>query len=118
VLTNWKDLVAPIADVDKIPERLEQTLQAMYGKYVGAEARDIQFEYFRAWQKPLKSSTLDHSSRILMLACYDNNGNGTEPPLTDEQIKKCIFQSFPLTVATTVLDNTLQPCHGRILWSL
>jgi hypothetical protein len=81
VLTNWEDLVAPIADVDKTPERFEQTLQAMYRKCVGAEARDIEFEYFRTLQKSLKSSTLDHSIRMF----------------TDEQIKKCIFQYFPLT---------------------
>jgi hypothetical protein len=84
----------PITDADKTPERFEQMLQAMYRKYVGAEARDIQFEYFRTLQKPMKSSMLDHSSRMLTLARYGNKLPGTEPPLTtDEQIKKCI-QSF------------------------
>jgi hypothetical protein len=29
-LTNWEDLVAPIADADKDPPHFEQTLQAMY----------------------------------------------------------------------------------------
>jgi hypothetical protein len=46
LIMNWEDLVAPIANADKIPELFEQTLQAMYQKYVGAEARNIQFEYF------------------------------------------------------------------------
>jgi hypothetical protein len=49
-LMNWEDLVAPIADTDKTPERFEQMLQAMYRKYVGAKVRDIQFEYFRTLQ--------------------------------------------------------------------
>jgi hypothetical protein len=44
----------------------------------------------------MKASTLDHSSRMLTLACYGNKLPGTEPPLNDEQIKKCIFHSFPL----------------------
>jgi hypothetical protein len=44
-LTNWEDLVAPIVDADKTPKRFEQILKAMYRKYVGAEARDIQFGY-------------------------------------------------------------------------
>jgi hypothetical protein len=95
-LTNWEDLVAPIADADKGSPRFEQMLQAMYHRYVGAEARDIHFEYFCTLQKPMKASMLDHSNRMLTLACYGNKLPGTEPPLTDEQIKKCIFQSFPL----------------------
>jgi hypothetical protein len=92
---NWEDLVAPIVDAEKTPEQSEQMLQAMYRKYVGAEARDIQFEYFRTLQKRMKSSMLDHSSRMLTLAHYGNKLPGTKSPLT-EQIKKCIFQSFPL----------------------
>ncbi len=55
-LTNWEDLSSTIADVDQTPARFELTLQEeLYRKYVGAEARDIQFEYYRTIQKPLKS---------------------------------------------------------------
>ena len=32
---------------------------------------------------------------MLTLAWYGNKLPGNEPPLTDKQIKKCIFQSFP-----------------------
>jgi hypothetical protein len=38
--------------------RFELMLQEMLRKYVGAEARDVQFEYFCSIQKPLKASTL------------------------------------------------------------
>jgi hypothetical protein len=95
-LTNWEDLVAPIADADKTPEQFEQMLQAMYRKCIGAEARDIQVAYFRTLQKPMKSSMLDHSSRMLTLARYGNKLPCAEPPLTNKPIRKCIFQSFPL----------------------
>jgi hypothetical protein len=95
-LTNWEDLIVPLNDADKTPARFEQILQEMYRKYVGAEARDVQFEYFRTLQKPMKSSILEHSSRMLTLARYGNKLPGTEPPLTDEQVKKQIFHSFPL----------------------
>ena len=95
-LMNWEDITSNITDAEKTPLRFEQTLQALYRKYVGAEARDTQFEYFRNIQKPMKASTLDHSSRMLTLARYGNKLPGTEPPLTGEQIKKCIFTSFPL----------------------
>jgi hypothetical protein len=45
-LTNWDDLILPIGDVDKMSDLFELTLQEMYCKYVGSEARDIQFDYF------------------------------------------------------------------------
>jgi hypothetical protein len=94
-LNNWEDLTSTIADVDKTPASFEATIQALYRKYVGAEARDIQFEHFRSLKKPLKASILDHSSRMLTLARYGNKLPGIEPALNDEQIKKFIFQSFP-----------------------
>jgi hypothetical protein len=96
-LTNWEDIISTIADGDKTPARFEDALQSMYRKYVGAEARDIQFEYFKSLHKPIKAGTLDHSSRMLTLARYGNKLPGTEPLLTDDQVKKCIFQSYPLT---------------------
>jgi hypothetical protein len=71
-------------------------LQEIYRKYVGAKDQDIQFEYFQTLQKPMKSSMLDYSSRMLTLAHYGNKLPGTKPLLMDEQIKKCIFQSFPI----------------------
>jgi hypothetical protein len=62
VLTNWEDLILPIGDVDKMPNRFELSLQEMYHKYVGSEARDVQFEYFWTLRKPMKSSPLEFSS--------------------------------------------------------
>ncbi len=64
-LSNWEDIIALIPDADKTPARFELALQEMYRKYVGAEARDVQFEYYRSISKPLKASTLDHSSQML-----------------------------------------------------
>jgi hypothetical protein len=61
-LLNWEDCV-PIMDADKTPEWFEQMIQAMYQKYLGAEAHGIQLEYFRTLQNLMKSSMLDHSSR-------------------------------------------------------
>jgi hypothetical protein len=94
-LTNWEDLIDPIADQDKTVARFEQTIQELYRKYVGAEARDTQIEYYKTLRKPMKMNPLDHSSRMLTLARYGNKLPGNEPPLTDQQIKKCIFHSFP-----------------------
>jgi hypothetical protein len=45
-LTNWEDITSTIAEIDRTPARFELAIQAMYRKYVGAEAREVQFEYF------------------------------------------------------------------------
>jgi hypothetical protein len=98
VLTNWEDIITPISDIDKTLEHFKLTPQEIYHKYVGPKVMAIQFEYFHMLQKPpLKSSTLDHLSQMLMLAHYGYKLPGNEPLLIDEQIKKCIFSSFPLT---------------------
>jgi hypothetical protein len=94
-LTNWEDIIDPIDAADKSDVRFDAAIQEMYRKYVGAEARDTQLEYFKTLRKPMKSDPLTHSSRMLTLARYGNRLPGTEPPLTDLQVKKCIFHSFP-----------------------
>jgi hypothetical protein len=94
-LTNWEDIVDTIVEADKTDVRFNAAVQEMYRKYVGAEARDTQIEYFKTLRKPMKSDPLAHSSRMLTLARYGNKLPGTEPPLTDLQVKKCIFNSFP-----------------------
>jgi hypothetical protein len=44
----------------------------------------------------MKSSKLNHLSRMLTLACYGNKLTDTEPPLTSKQTKKYMLASFPL----------------------
>jgi hypothetical protein len=48
---------------------------------------------------------------MLTLACYGNKLPGHEPVLTNEQVKKCIFQSFPdkwqQQFIWTAIDNYL-----------
>jgi hypothetical protein len=118
-LTNWENLIGPIVDQDKTVARFEQTIQELYRKYVGAKARDTQIEYYKTLRKPMKMNPLDHSSRMLTLARYGNKLPGSEPPLTEQQIKKCIFHSFPLKwqqqfirsgqqVATTILSDIIE----------
>jgi hypothetical protein len=120
-LSNREDIISPIEDEDKTPERFELTLQEMYREHVGAEARDVQFKYFRSIQKPLKASTMDHLSRMLTFARYSNKLPGNEPILTKEQIKKCIFSSFPLTWQQQGIffqSNELLTHHWQILLNL
>ena len=35
LMNSWEDHTAPISDADKTPDQFDQTLQAMYRKYVG-----------------------------------------------------------------------------------
>jgi hypothetical protein len=92
-----RSYLLPIAEApDKTPECFKVVLHQLYRKHEGAEARDIQSEYFQTLCKPINSSPLDHSICMLTLACYGNKLPGNEPALTpDDQVKKCIFQSFP-----------------------
>jgi hypothetical protein len=94
-LTNWEELVTPLPDVDKTVAHFEQTLHEMYPQYVGAEARNTQIEYYKIFLKPIKMNPLDHASQMLTLAHFGNKPPGIEPPFTEEQVKKCIFHSFP-----------------------
>jgi hypothetical protein len=94
-LTKWEGIIDPIADPDKTSVRFDAAMQEIYHKYVGAEARDTQLEYLKTLRKPMKSDPLTHSSRMLTLARYGNRLPGTDPQLTELQVKKCIFHSFP-----------------------
>lgn len=94
-LTNWEDIIAPIADADKTVPRFEQALQEMYRKYVVSDSRDTQIEYYKTLRKPIKTDPLDHSNRMQTLARFGNKLPGIEPALTEDQIKNCIFHSFP-----------------------
>jgi hypothetical protein len=118
-LTNWEDIIDPIDDPDKTDVRFDAAMQEMYRKYVGAEARDTQLEYFKTLRKPMKSDPLTHSSRMLTLARYGNRLPGTDPGLSELQIKKSIFHSFPQSwqqqfvrtgqhVATTQLSDIIE----------
>jgi hypothetical protein len=119
VLTNWEDIIDPIDNADKTDECFEEEMQQMYHKYVGAEARDTQLEYFKTLCKPMELDPLTHSSCMLTLERYINKLLGTEPPLMEIQVNKCIFQSFLQTwqqqfirtgqhVATTQLSDIIE----------
>jgi hypothetical protein len=101
VLTDWEDITATIGEAGKTADGFYAAIQEIYHKYVGAEAQDTQSEYFKTLLKPMKSDPLKHSSRMLMLARYGNKLPGTDPELTEAQIKKCIFH-FSSELATTV----------------
>jgi hypothetical protein len=98
-LTNWEDIIEPIDEQDKTDVCFHAAIQEIYCKYVGAEARDTQLEYFKTLRKPMKSDPLRmHSSRMLTLARYGNRLPGTDPLLTELQVK----QFFPAVLAATV----------------
>jgi hypothetical protein len=61
-LLNWEDLVTALANVDKMVASFEKTLQEMYHKHIGMEARNTQIEYYKTLRMPMKGSSLDHAS--------------------------------------------------------
>jgi hypothetical protein len=87
-MTNWEDITTNIEEDEKMADHFDAAIQEMYTKYVGAEARDTQAEYFKTLCKPMESDLLTHSSRMLKLAWYGNKLPGTDPELTEAQVKK------------------------------
>jgi hypothetical protein len=103
VLTNREDIIDLIADPDKTDIHCDAAIvQEVYRDYVGAEARDTQLEYFKTLRKPMKSDPLTHLSRMLTLARYGNMLPGTNPLLTDLQVKNAFFILLPAVLATSV----------------
>jgi hypothetical protein len=97
-LTNWENIANTIDDADKTAAQFEEVMHEMYCKYIGAKARvDTQLEEcFKMLHKPMEPDLLMDSSRILTLARYGNKKMlWMEPPLTDVQVRMCIFHSSP-----------------------
>jgi hypothetical protein len=87
VLTNWGDITANIEEAEKTDDRFNAVIEEIYHQYVGAKARDTQSEYFKTLRKRMQADPLMHSSRMLTLARYGNKLPGTDPELTEAQIK-------------------------------
>jgi hypothetical protein len=96
-LSNWEDLIAPHLQM-LIRQLL--VLNNLYKKCIANMLElklkgDTQIEYYKTLWKPIKSNPLNHASQMLTLACFGNKLPGIKPPLTEIQVKKCIFHYFP-----------------------
>ena len=69
----------------------------MYLKHCHNEARNDMFEHLDSpkIRKPREESVQAHAARLETIVGYANKLPGTEPPKTQEQVKRIIFRSFP-----------------------
>ena len=66
-----------------------------YLSYCDDDARDNMFAYLRDFTKPFSVAAGDHPDRMEILVKYANTLPGMEPPMTDDQKKRLIFESYP-----------------------
>lgn len=111
-LAQWKARVSKLNEIDKTSSRFADILQESHLDYVQFNARETQLEYYHSLKFLKTGSPGTHAIRMLTLARYGNKLPGKEPPLTDEQIKQCIFQSFPVAWQQRFLCDKIRMHQG------
>ena len=71
-------------------------MEEFYLSYCDDDSRDIMFAYLRKLKEPYDVAAGEHADRMEMLAKYANKLPGMEPEMYDDQIKRLIFESFPV----------------------
>ena len=113
---KWTNLTRNIAPNQKTVARFNLEQQRLLTKHAEHEdPGDVLLEYLRSdrCHKLRSVSVGDHVSRIETLCDFANRLAGTEPELTEDQIKKIAFNSFPDDWKSTFLlhnrltENTL-----------
>ena len=96
---KWTNLIQGIPNGQKTRNRfVRETTENFVAQYTESDqARDILVEYIKGdeCKKRRKVDPGIHASRIETLCRYANRLAGTVPQLTDAQIKKLVFESFP-----------------------
>ena len=100
VLTNqaenkWETITMNIPVPQRIAPRFRQAMEEFYLSYCDEDARDNMFAYLRDFSKPFNVAAGDHADRMEILVKYANTLPGMEPPMTDDQKKRLIFESYP-----------------------
>ena len=96
--SKWTNLIQGIANNAKTAARLTREIANFVALYAeDPEPRDVLIAYLKTdeCRKKRKIDPGVHASRIETLCRYANRLNGTEQELTDDQIKKIVFETFP-----------------------
>jgi hypothetical protein len=95
--SKWSNLIIGIADNQRTCARFlacVSTLIQMYAE--NTKPRDIMFAYLRTEiRKPRNADPGAHASRVETLCRLSNRLQGTEAELTEIQIRKLVFETFP-----------------------
>eukprot|EP00957_Ditylum_brightwellii_P093374 7110116-Ditylum_brightwellii.AAC.1 len=85
--------------------RFDEEIEKNYQHFVDAEARDNVFNYLRGLKRPTKALPQDHADRIEMLVRYANKLPGLNPPMTEMQLKKMVFNQHPIKWRTAYIRS-------------
>ena len=96
-IDKWENIVSAIPQNQRTVARFNQSIEAFYRRYVDARARDVMISYIKTIKKPVQATVMDHSDRMETLMRYTNRLPGTEPLLTEQQMKNYIFDSYSMT---------------------
>lgn len=97
-LTNWEPLVDDLAANEKNPENFDELMNQYYMSYCDSKARDSMYDYLKSkCNKPVGEEPRTHVRRMELLYSYATKLPGLEEPMTEDQIKRAIFKTFPDT---------------------
>jgi hypothetical protein len=95
--SKWSSLTIGIADNQCTRARFLASVTTLIQMYAeNSNPRDIMFAYIRGdIRKPRKVDPGAHASRVETLCRLANRLQGTEAELTEIQIRKLVFETFP-----------------------
>ena len=93
---KWETLTGNLTPQQKTVARFTQAMGEFYLSYCDEDSRDIMFAYLRKLKKPYEMAAGEHADRMEVLVRYANKLPGMEPEMNDDQIKRLIFESFPV----------------------
>ena len=93
---KWETLTGNLTPQQKTVARFRQAMDEFYLSYCDDDSRDIMFAYLRKFKKPYDMAAGEHADRMEILVKYSNKLPGMEPEMNEDQIKRLIFESFPV----------------------
>jgi hypothetical protein len=97
-LTAWEMLADDVVENERNMERFEELLVSYYVDFCDVRARDTMYDYLKnKCKKPVGDEPRNHVRRMEVLYLYSSKLPGMEALMTDDQIKRAIFKTFPET---------------------
>jgi len=114
--SKWSNIIHGVAVVQQMRARFNACVARLVSQCAqGDNPRDVLMEYIKEeCKKPRKVDPGVHASRVETLCRYANRLQGTTTQLTEEQIKKLIFESFPDTWQNDYLKSHRQLVNDTI----
>ena len=97
-LTSWERIADEIVEEDRTEETFDDVVSQFYLEYCDKNAKDTMYDYLNnRCKKPVGEEPRKHVKRMEVLYAYAAKLPGMEENMTDDQIKRSIFKTFPET---------------------